>query len=186
MSKNIVEIKGFDELERKIKQLGNDKDKRREVRLILRQEAKPVVNIVKGNTPDRTGSLKKSIGTIIGRKGRSKINPTVYVGPKVIKSKKKRKKVGRYAYGDGWYGHMVHGGHNIYYNPQNRKVKNRKGRYKSVLERVRKSSKRGVVGYVEPRPWIKISYGLIKTTATERTEKRLTKFIQRRINRLSK
>ena len=94
MAKSIVEITGFPELERKIKALGDDKSKKREVIGILKQVASSTVKAAKQTAPIskkkhtargrviQPGNLKKSIGTIVGRKGNAKDNPTVYVGPR--------------------------------------------------------------------------------------------------------
>ncbi|TVZ55601.1 hypothetical protein OD91_0856 [Lutibacter sp. Hel_I_33_5] len=51
MSKSLVEITGFNELEKKLKNLTNDKVKSREVRKILGQVANPTVKAAKQLTP---------------------------------------------------------------------------------------------------------------------------------------
>jgi HK97 gp10 family phage protein len=115
VSKPLAEIEGFAELLRKIKTLKDDKVKRREVLKILRQVATPTVKAAKSEAPvskeahyqggKRTKkriepkNLQRSIGKILGKRGRAKINPVLYVGP--------RSKGRKY---DGWYGGFVHGG----------------------------------------------------------------------------
>lgn len=97
MSKSLVEIKGFNVLERKLKSLTNDKVKRREVIKLLGQVANPTVKVVKRLTPisskshiqkrkgQRYGTIispgtgKRSIGKKVMRRAK---NPTVYVSPK--------------------------------------------------------------------------------------------------------
>jgi hypothetical protein len=51
VSKSLVEIKGFDVLKSKIKSLANDKVKRREVEKILGQIANPTVKVAKQLAP---------------------------------------------------------------------------------------------------------------------------------------
>lgn len=114
MAKPLIEIEGFEALQKKIKQLP-DKVKRREVLRILGQVANPTVNAARAQAPQskkphvqagkRTykviepGNLKKSIGKITGRRGSAKVNAVLYVGPR----SKGRKN-------DGFYGAFVHGG----------------------------------------------------------------------------
>lgn len=115
MSKPLVEIQGFTELNQKLKSLGNDKVKRREMLKVLGQVANPTVKAARNQAPQskkphlisgkRTrkiiepGNLKKSIGKITGKRGLGKTNAVLYVGPR----SKGRKN-------DGWYGAFVHGG----------------------------------------------------------------------------
>lgn len=100
MSKDFVEITGFKELEAKLKSLGNDKIKNREVLKILGQVANPTVKAVKALTPvskkphiqkrkgQRFGTVitpgtgKRSIGKKTMRRAR---NPTLYVTPRSTK-----------------------------------------------------------------------------------------------------
>jgi hypothetical protein len=51
VAKSIVEVTGFPELERKIKALSNDKDKKREVIGILKQVANSTVKAAKQTAP---------------------------------------------------------------------------------------------------------------------------------------
>lgn len=178
MSKNIVEITGFNELERKIKQLSNDKDKRRELLAILRKSARPTVRAAKSfvrvsdephlSSGKRTrkiiqpGSLKKSIGTITGRKGQARKNPTVYVGPRVK---------GKW---DGFYGAWLEEGHNIYNKGFKR---NRKGKSKYNNSHAKSRTK--------AYPFMAPAYNTTKGKVTADAEKSTAKFIQRRIDRLS-
>ena len=88
MSKSLIEIEGFAELEKKIKALGNDKVKKREVLKILSQVANPTVKAVKALTPVRSGIGKKSIGK---KNMRKTVNAVLYVSPRSSKR------------ADGWY-----------------------------------------------------------------------------------
>lgn len=112
MSKDLYEISGFKELQIKLQQV-NDRVKKKEILSVLRKMARPYVragrsgdfvpvskqpHLVSGKRTRKViepGNLRKSIGTITGKKGRSRVNPTIYVGPRAK---------GKY---DGWYGHFV-------------------------------------------------------------------------------
>lgn len=176
MNKAIIEIDGFRELQDKIKKLGNDKDKRREILSILRNEAKSTVKAARQFAPVskkphvargtiiNPGNLRDSIGTITGRKGQSRLNPTIYVGPRV-KGKNK-----------GWYGAMVEEGHNVYTTGFKRKNR-------STGSTKRYAGK--AIGFVKPRRFMKPAYELTKGKVVSDLEKQTARFIQRRINRLS-
>ena len=191
MPKKLVEIKGFDELREKIQLIANDKDKKRQMTQILKQVSKLSVNAAKANVPvqrsysnvksKRTvvgGSLKKSIGNIVGKKGRSKENAVVYVGPRVYKGSK-FSKAGRNKFGDGWYGHMVDQGHDIY---QNRK----RGNKQSILKRVNKRNKGFSAKRVEGAFFMEKAFALTKGMVTSAAEEKIAKYIQYKIKRLSK
>jgi len=122
--KSLIEVDGFEELQRKLKQV-SDRVTKREILSLLRKMARPYVrtgrssgivpiskhkHIVSGKRTRQViepGNLRKSIGTITGRKGASKVNPTIYVGPRVK---------GKY---DGWYGHFVDQGTKTGITPRN-------------------------------------------------------------------
>lgn len=107
MSKSLVEIKGFDVLQNKLKQLSDDKSKRRAVNKILGQLANPTLKVARQLAPVSKkphvqkrknqafgtvispGTLKKSLGKKTMRRS---ANPTVYVSPRSTR---------KY---DGWYG----------------------------------------------------------------------------------
>jgi HK97 gp10 family phage protein len=173
VAKSIVEVTGFPELERKIKALSNDKDKKREVIGILKQVANSTVKAAKQTAPiskkkhtarDRViqpGNLKKSIGTIVGRKGRAKDNPTVYVGPRAK---------GKH---DGWYGHFVEYGINVYNKGFRRKRK--AGANDGAAIRKTKAN-----------PFMKNAYNQTKGAVTQDAENKVARYIQRRIEKLSK
>lgn len=93
MSKSLVQIEGFDKLERKIKSLSNDKVKRKEVLKILGQVANSTVSVARAEAPKskkphsisgknratrvfQPGNLKKSIGKRVMRRAR---NPMLVV-----------------------------------------------------------------------------------------------------------
>lgn len=181
-----ITVTGFEELKRKIILLGSDKDKKTEMLLILRQIARPTLNaakllapVGKGSKNRAAGSLKASIGFITGKT----VNPTVYVGPRVIKGKKKKEKVGRYGFADGWYGHFVAAGHDIYTNPNSAFLKN--GKKKSVLARITHKRKGKVTGKTAANPFLETAYESTKGAVTSDAEKRVALFIQRRIDKLS-
>lgn len=181
MSSLGITVSGFPELREKIKQLANDKDKKKEVLLILRQVARPTLQASKSAAPVSKkshvargkkidpGNLKKSLGLITSKSN----NPTILVGPRAKRGF------------DGWYGHMVHDGHAIYRNNQNASRTLKSGRKKSVLARVTKKRKGSVVGRVEGIPYMDIAYAQTKNSATADAQDKMTKFIQRRINKLS-
>jgi hypothetical protein len=181
-----ITVVGFEELKRKITLLASDKDKKREMLLILRQIAKPTLQAAKSGAPigkgskkRAGGSLKKSIGNITGKGP----NPTIYVGPKVVKSKAKISKNGRNTFGNGWYGHMVEKGHNIYSNPNSIFLKS--GKKKSVLSRITHKKKGKISGRTVGQPFMEQAYASTKTGATADAEKKMAAFIQRRINKLN-
>lgn len=173
-NKAIIDIKGFDELQRKIKQLANDKDKRREILNILRQEAKSTVHAAKRFAPVskkphvvrgtriQPGNLRDSIGNITGK---NRERPTIYVGPRV-KGKNK-----------GWYGAMVEQGHNVYRTGFRRK--------KRTLGSTKRYAAQAI-NFVKPRPFMKPAYELTKGKVTRELEEKTAKFIQRRIDKLSR
>jgi HK97 gp10 family phage protein len=82
MNKELVQITGFEELQRKIKILGKDSVKKREVLKILGQVANPTVKAAKALTPVRTGIGKKSIGK---KNMRKTTNAVLYVSPRSTK-----------------------------------------------------------------------------------------------------
>ncbi|OIQ16549.1 MAG: hypothetical protein BM557_09550 [Flavobacterium sp. MedPE-SWcel] len=178
MTKSLIEIEGFDELQRKIKLLADDKSKRREAISVLRKVAGSTVKVARNEAPVSKkahvarkkkvspGNLKKSIGVIVGRKGDAKINPTVYVGPRT-----KGKNF-------GFYGHFVEYGHNI---------------YKAGFRRKRSSSKRakahnttGSKSKTKANPFMGRAYNRTKGRVTADAEKSVARFIQKRIDKLSR
>jgi hypothetical protein len=168
MSKPLVEIQGFRELEAKLKLLSNDKDKKKEILLILRQVANPTLRAAQSFIKDsrkphkargvliQPGNLKKSIGTITGKQE----NPTIYVGPRAKGNFK------------GWYGHFVHDGVNIYKKGFKRK------RTKGANNYAAKSRTTG-------NPFMTKANALTNSQVTDDAERRITAFIQRRIDKLS-
>lgn len=176
MSSINISVEGFDELIAKIKQL-IDQDKKSEVLMILRQVAKPTLDaaktivpvsrkqhVISGSRQKKTiqpGNLKRSLGYITGRKGNSAVNPTVYVGPRAKNPF------------DGWYGHFVHDGVNIY----------RKGyRRRHIGGGV---NNHAAMSRTKAQPFMATAFSMTENTATADAEKRMEKFIQRRIDRLS-
>lgn len=163
-----IQVQGFEELKRKIVLLSSDKDKKREMLLILRQIAKPTLSTAKVLVPISKKkhkardvmisprNLKKSLGFITGKTS----NPTVYVGARVKGLNK------------GWYAHFVHDGINIY--KKGFKRKHKKG-----------ANAAGVRSRTVGDPFLANAYNATKGTVTADAEKKMANFIQRRINKLS-
>jgi len=163
-----IQVQGFDELKRKIVLLGSDKDKKREMLLILRQIAKPTLATAKILVPISKkihkvrgvmvspGNLQKSLGFITGKSS----NPTVYVGARAKGSNK------------GWYAHFVHDGINIYKKGYKRK-------------RTKGANAAGAKSRTAGNPFLSNAYNATKGPITADAEKRMANFMQRRINKLS-
>jgi HK97 gp10 family phage protein len=173
MAKPMVEITGFPELEIKIKALSDDKSKKREIIGILKQVASSTVKAAKQTAPIskkkhtargrviQPGNLKKSIGTIVGRKGSAKDNPTVYVGPRA-KGKQ-----------DGWYGHFVEYGFNVYNKGFKRKRK-------------AGANNGAAIRRTKGNPFMKNAYEQTKGAVTQESEAKVARYIQKRIDKLSR
>jgi len=196
--KSLVDIEGFDKLQKQLMKLSNDKSKKREIIQILKQFSKPTKTAAQRYVPVQSsfsnikskrtvlgGSLRASIKPIVGKKGNSRINPTVYIGPRVYKGKK-TSKAGRNVWGDGWYGHMVDQGHDIYGNSSNRGKKKKSGKAVSVLARVGKRNKGNVVGRVPGAFFMKKAYQLTKGKVTNESASAVARYFQKKINKLSK
>jgi len=155
VSKSLVEIKGFQELQRKLVRLGDDKSKRKEVLKILGQVANPTVKAAKQLAPvskkahvqKRKGQMfgtwitpgtgKKSIGKKTMRRA---ANPTVYVSPRSTRA------------ADGWY-------------------------LRQFVIRGTKNQK--------SQPFIDKAYEQTKGQVTGDAEKKVAKYIQKQIDKLS-
>lgn len=175
MSKDLVEITGFNVLRNKIKQLETDKAKRREIIPILRKVAQATVKAARNAAPvskqphrGRTrviqpGNLKKSIGTITGKKGKSSTNAVVYVGPRTK---------GKF---DGYYGAWVHDGVNLY-----------RGGFKRNRRGNRAANQRAAKRKTEGNPYMTKAYNQTRGKVTAEAEQKVAAYIQKRIDRLSK
>ena len=169
MSKSIVEIQGYDELVKKIKNLPV-KAKRSEVLKILRRSARSTVKEAQNQAPVskrphkirgkeiRPGNLKKSIGVQTARRSK---NPMVVVRPRSTK-----------AY-DGFYGRaFVIFGHNVY----------RKG-FKRNRRGNRLKNAKGAKRVVRANPFMNRAYqrteGKVSNDALASTEKYIQKLIDR-------
>lgn len=180
MSSFNVEVTGFNELVNEIKKIADDKTKRKESLMILRQIAKPTLEAAKREVPvskkahwvsgQRTkkkiapGSLKKSLGTITATRSE---NPQVVVGPRAKRNF------------DGWYGHMAHDGHNIY-----RKGFKRDHSGKGALQRARAKNSRGTISRTKANPFLTKAYERTEGKVTADAEVKFVKFVQRRLNKL--
>jgi len=168
MNRPLIEIEGFAELQEKLKQLSNDKDKKKEILLILRQVAKPTLQMAQSLAPVsrkahytrgkliQPRNLQKSIGNITGRQE----NPTILVGPRAKGSF------------NGWYGHFPHDGHNVY--SKGYKRKHTKGANDHAAKK-----------RTTANPYMRKAFEVTDSQVTADADKKITAFIQRRINRLS-
>lgn len=163
-----IQVEGFEELKRKIILLSSDKDKRREVLMILRQVARPTLatakvlapvskksHVLRGAKID-PGNLKKSLGLITSKSA----NPTILVGARAKGANK------------GWYAHFVHDGVNIYNKGYKRK------HTKGANAHAAKSR-------TAANPFLTNAYNVTKAGVTVDAEQKMAAFIQRRINKLS-
>lgn len=169
MSNNLsIQVTGFEELKRKITALASDKDKKREMLLILRQIAKPTLQAARVLAPIskkthkargvsiNPGNLKKSLGNITGKSA----DPTIYVGARAKGQNK------------GWYAHFVHDGVNVY--SKGFKRKHKKGANSSAAKR-----------RTAANPFLNKAYESTKNGVTADAERQMARFIQRRIDKLS-
>lgn len=168
MSSLEVDVVGFDELKRKIILLSNDKDKKREILMLLRQSAKPTLAAAKSLVPVskkphklrgqiiQPRNLQRSLGYITGKS----TNPTVLVGARAKGGNK------------GWYGAFVHDGVNIYHKSYRRK-------------RARGANNHAARSRTIGKPFLTQAYNQTKNAATADVQGKMTAFVQRRINKLS-
>lgn len=127
---------GFDKAATRIRRVGDVKTKSKEIKKLLRRQAKPLVPALRNEAPEATktvtyhrdksikyppGNLKKSIRIF---NGKSKQFPTVYVGPQAKKPK-----------GSGYYSYFIQ------YGTKGRNGIFRKNNY---VERVYRSSREQV------------------------------------------
>lgn len=176
MSRLAIEIDGFPELLNKIKQLSDDKDKRRETLALLREVTKPTLQAARLLTPVQKGyartslkskksivpgTLKKSIGIINVPKSE---NPQVVIGPRVKGSFN--------GAASGWYGLIVHGGRNFY--KKGFKRKHKKG-----------ANNGAAVSRYKGNPFLTKAYQATGGRVTADAEVKMARFIQRRIDKLS-
>lgn len=169
MSSPFIEVEGFPELLAKLRLLSDDKDKRKEMLLILRQVSSITVKVAKGLAPVSKRkhiargklimpeNLKKSIGNITGKGA----NPTIYAGPRAK------------GVFNGWYGHFVHDGVNVYNKGYKRK------RSKGA------NNQSGIKKRTTGNPFMTKAYNVTEGQVTDDANSRFTAFIQRRIDKLS-
>jgi hypothetical protein len=171
-----IKVEGFAEVKRLITLLAKDKDKKREMLLILRQIAKPTLQAAKSFAPvskkahwqggkrEKTkiqpGNLKKSIGFI---KPKYSDDISVIVGARANKPF------------NGWYAHFV---------------EYRVNRYRSGFKRNRKkagaNASSAIAMRIKVTPFMAMARQATAGAATIDAERRMAKFMQRRINKLSK
>lgn len=169
MSSPLVEITGFAELQAQIRLLADPKDKRREILNLLRQVARPTLNSAKSFVPISSkkhkargkliepGNLKKSLGVITGKNE----DPTVYVGPRAKGSF------------NGWYGHFVEKGVNVYNKGYRRKRK-------------AGANNHAAVGRTTGTPYMANAYTATSGQVTADAEVKVATYIQKRIDKLSR
>lgn len=168
MNNSMTEITGFPELLAKIKQLGDDKSKKKEVLMLLRQVAKPTLDAARTFVPVSSkkhkargkliepGNLKKSLGIITGKNE----DPTVYVGPRAKGSF------------NGWYGHFVEKGVNT---------------YKKGFKRKRKAgaNNHAAIGRRSGTPFMANAFTATGGQVTADAQSKVAAYIQKRIDKLS-
>jgi acyl-CoA-binding protein len=176
VSKALIEIEGFEELQSKLKQLP-DKVKRAELLKILGQVANTTVKVMRAEAPEseephvarkktiQPGNLKRSIGKIISKKGRGRENAILYVGPKSKGIKN-----------DGWYGGIVSGGHNVYRKGFKRKVHKAGSSLRYSQE---------AKSFVPGDPFNERAYDKTKGKASDDAAKKVAAYIQKQIDKLS-
>lgn len=178
MSKQLIEITGFAELQAKLTLIGNDRQKVTEIKKVLRKVAMGTVKVARRKAPvskrphtvsgQRTKkviqpqALSKSIGVI---NGRDRVNPTVFAGPRAK---------GTF---DGWYGHFVHDGHNVYAGAFKRK--------RSTSGKAKAFNALGAKKRTKANPFMDEAYNETKGQVTQEMESQVTKVIQRTIDRYS-
>lgn len=187
MSRPLIEITGFAELQEKLRELSDDRKKKAEMVKLLRKVAQGTVkaarrrvqvsnkpHMVSGSRTKKTiqpGALKKSIGVITGK--RSNKNPRVYVGPRAK---------GNF---DGWYGNFVEAGHDIYNNPTAFRARG-VAKQRNKLSRIRGRGANATSGRVSGQHYMRDTYQETKGQVTEETAQQVTVYIQKQIDRLSR
>ncbi|WP_035647335.1 HK97-gp10 family putative phage morphogenesis protein [Flavobacterium sp. ASV13] len=169
MNSPLMQVTGFEELKAKIRELGNDKDKKREVLIILRQVASPTLQAARSFVPVASkkhkargkliepGNLKKSLGYITGKQE----NPTIYVGARAK------------GVNNGWYAHFVEHGVNKYSKGYKRKRK-------------RRANNHAAIGKTKATPFMATAYQSTNGQVTADAQRKMAAFIQRRIDKLSR
>lgn len=184
-----TEITGMPQLIAKIKLLANDKDKKKEMIAILRRIAADTVRVAKSEAPVgkraarsniqtrkvvyMPGNLKKSIGVIVAKRSE---DPMVVVGPKALKQSKKFADTNYRV--DGWYGHIVSYGHNNYRSGFKRKH--------SSSDKAKAHNSSGARSRSEGNPFMDRAYAKTKGQATQKTSDQIAKYVQKRIDALSR
>lgn len=91
---DVTRIEGFAELNRKLKRL-DDSVKRKEVLGLLRKLGRPAVLAYRGQLPEASGTIKRSVGIKTVPRRKSGGNPAVAIAP------------GRRGKHDAYYRHMI-------------------------------------------------------------------------------
>lgn len=175
-----MQVEGFKEFQDKLKLLASDKQKFTEIIKVLRKAAQGTLRVARTQVPvskkphlvsgSRTkktiqpGALKKALGVINAK--RKSGNPVVYVGPRAK---------GNF---DGWYGHFVEYGHAVYRGGFKRK--------RSASKKAKKHNASGAVSKTKGNPFMDRTYSMTKGQVTEETVGNVSKYIQKRIDALSK
>ncbi len=180
----LIEITGFPEYIRQIQNISDDKRKKGEMIRVLRKVAQGTVKAAKANSPDDLSPyivkpyrlrdeinpdiLRNSIGIIVGKKGNSKENPTVYVGPKTK---------GKY---NGFFAHWVEYGVNVYPRGYRRNRTGRAGKAQAQAQNNRAAK------YKKPGAhFMQRTYNQTQGQVTSEAVRSVTNYIQKRLNALS-
>lgn len=166
----LVEVKGFRELQKRLKDFP-DKIKRREITKIMRRSARDTIQEARRQAPQskaphtirgkviQPGNLKKSIKFQVMRRAQ---NPGGIVGPRSLGKN------------DGFYGRQfVIPGHNIYRVGFKR---NRRGN--------RKYNRSGARGRVPANPFMERAYNITKGRVSEKGRKGVEDYINKQLIRL--
>lgn len=165
MAKRLFEIKGFEELQAKIKKLASDKDKRRIVLSILRKAAASTISVARVLAPKDTGVGAKSIRFQALRRARI---PMGIVGPRSS---------GKY---DGWYiRQFVIPGHNIY-----RKGFSRKSHKSGYGRKLLAKGSDSIKSTVAPNFFMNRAQQITKNMVAASAVPAMERFIQKKINQL--
>ena len=165
MPKSIVEIKGFEALNKQIKSLANDKVKKREILKILGQVANPTVKAARALAPVGSGVISlrgKAYKRIKRQIGKTVISPSYVagIGKKSIGKKNMRRTKNAV----------------LYVSPRTRKGADGFHLRRFVIRGTKNQ---------KGNDFIDRAYAQTKGGVTKAAEVKIAKYIQKQINRLS-
>ena len=182
MPEPLFKVEGFKELQQKIKRLGDDRSKKKEVLKLLRQQAKATVKVARQEAPKGDGKAGKYQRKFRYRTKQGRIPYVPGQGAKSIRPQVMRRSripmliVGPRSFGkfDGFYmRQFVIPGHNIYGTGFRR---NRKGN--------RAANARGAKGKVAANPFMQRAFQRTRGQVTRQTKASVERYLQRQIDRL--